>query len=570
MDPRTAASVLTGIAEHLQLAGAQRFKSRAYETAARALLGLDTDDIGALDRTGALAAARGIGPATLAVLRDLIGTGESRYLAQLRAGTPEGLLALLHVPGLAPERIALIHETLGVDSLDSLEAAARDGRLATVKGLGPKGIARILKGIDFARRAGTRQLYPRAIAAAQPLLQLVLAHPGVQHAQLAGSLRRHGETPADVDIVAVTASDPAAVANDFARSPGVREVAFATPGSPAITYMDGARLDLHLVPERDFAIALWRATGNDAHVAGVRERLAARGFVLEGDRLRDARGVTVPVSDEAAIYGRAGMALVPPQMREGRGEIDRAATGPIPALIELADLRGVLHCHSTWSDGRATIAEMAAAARVRGWQYIGITDHSQAAFYAGGMSPERVAEQHDEIDALNVVQSDVRILKGIEADILPDGRIDYDEAVLARFDFVIGSVHSRFAMERTAMTDRVLRALDSPFLTVLLSRDAYAIDLDAVLAKAGAVGVAVELNADPHRLDLDWRMIPAACAAGAVIEIGPDAHSTTGLDNVAYGVGIARKAGLSAAAVLNTRSADDILAFARARREGRR
>jgi DNA polymerase (family X) len=309
-------------------------------------------------------------------------------------------------------------------------------------------------------------------------------------------------------------------------------------------------------------------------VGDVAALLAERGFALDGDRLVDERHASVPVSDEASLYSRAGLAFVPPELREGRGELDVAARGEVPTLLEPADIRGVLHCHSTWSDGKASISEMADAARERGWSYIGITDHSQAAFYAGGLSRERVLAQHEEIDALNASRSDVRVLKGVEADILADGALDYDQDLLGRFDYVIGSVHSRFSMDRATMTARVLRALDDPHLTILghptgrllLSREPFAIDLEAVLEKAGAVGVAVELNADPHRLDLDWRHIPQALRYGATIEIGPDAHSPKGLDHMATGIGIARKGGLAARDVLNARSADDVLAFARRRR----
>ena len=575
MESRTAAHVLGLIAGHLELRGEQAFKVKAYRSAARAVLALEADDLAALDRTGTLAATRGLGPATLGVLRDLLATGESSYLERLRATAPDSLLPLLRVPGLGVARIAQLHERLGVDSLDTLEAAARDGRLRTVKGIGARGVARILAGIGFARRAGARQLYPRALDAAQRLLHLVEAHPAVHRAAIAGSVRRHAETPADVDIVAATRDDPGAVARGIATAPGVREAVATGPGSLAITFADGAHLDLHVVADRDFALACWRATGSDAHVDAVRGRLAARGFVLDGDRLRDARGEAVPLSDEQALYERAAMAFVPPEMREDLGEVEVAARGPLPALLEASALQGVLHCHSTWSDGTATIAEMAAAARARGYRYLGITDHSQAAAYAGGLPPARVHQQHDEIDALNAATPEFRILKGVEADILADGSIDYDDGLLASFDFVIGSVHSRFTMDRSTMTDRVLHALESGFLTVLghptgrllLAREAYEIDMDVVLAAAGAAGVAVELNADPHRLDLDWRLLPAARAAGSLIEIGPDAHSPAGLDNVRVGVGIARKAGLCAADVLNARSAAEVLAFARARRE---
>ena len=574
MDPRTAAHVLTQIAAYLELRGESRFKAKAYQGAARALVGLDTDDLAALDRDGTLAATRGLGPATLSVVRDLIDTGESRYLTQLKADLPPGVLELLEVPGLATPKIHLLHETLGVDSLDSLEAAAREGKLAKLKGFGPKTAERILKGIVAVRAAGSQQLYPRAIAAAGALLSGVRNHPDISQAEIAGSLRRHRETAGNVNIVAACRVSPVAVARSFARAPGVREADGEGTASLRIEYVDGEQLRLHCVPTINFAVALWRATGTEEHVAAVASRLATHGFTVEGDVVLDATGSEVPVPDEATLYSLAGLAWVPPEMRESLGEVEAAARGALPQLLEPADLRGVLHCHTTWSDGKASVAEMAAAAQGRGWEYIGISDHSQAAFYAGGLTPDQVREQHDEIDEYNATHPDFRVLKGIEADILADGSLDYDDALLDRLDFVIASVHSRFSMDLASMTSRVLRALEDPRLTILghptgrllLSREAYAIDMEAVLEKAGAVGAAVELNADPHRLDLDWRLLPRARECGIPIEIGPDAHSTAGLDNIRYGVGMARKAGLRAADVLNTRPAEQVLAFARGRR----
>jgi len=575
MDPRSAAHVLSQIAAHLELRGESRFKIKAYEQAARAVVALETDDLGALDRAGTLGATRGIGPATLSILRELIESGESRYLEQLRADTPAGLLDLLRIPGLAAAKIHFLHDTLGVDSVDSLETAIRDGRLTKLKGFGPKTSEKLLKAIGFYRSTGARELHHRGVVAARALLGMVRAHPDVVTAEVAGSVRRHGETIGDTDIVAACRIDPMVVAASFARAPGVREVVRAGTASPGITYVDGARLDLHCVPERDFAVGLWRATGSAAHVADVSARLAEHGFSLVGDVVRNARDAIVDVPDETALYALAGLAFVPPEMREAHGEIERAAAGSITDLITLDDIRGALHCHSTWSDGKATIAEMADASRARGWRYIGITDHSQAAFYAGGMSRDKVLMQHAEIDALNAAAQDgFRILKGIEADILADGAIDYDASLLDRFDFVVGSVHSRFAMDGKAMTERVLRALDDPHLTVLghptgrllLSRDGYPIDMNAVLEKAAARGVAVEINADPHRLDLDWRLLPKARSLGVTIEIGPDAHSTHSLDNMGFGVGMARKGGITRGEVLNARSAADVVAFARARR----
>ncbi|MEO8620672.1 MAG: DNA polymerase/3'-5' exonuclease PolX [bacterium] len=575
MDPRSAAHALTQIAAFLELRGESTFKSKAYEQAARAITAHDTDDLGVLDRAGELANTPGIGKTILAVLRDLIETGESRYLEQLRADLPAGMLDLLNVPGLPTAKIHLLHETLGIDSVDALDAAARDGRLTNLKGFGPKTAAKILRGIELFRASGSRSLCNRATEQARSLLAAVKAHPDVISAAIAGSVRRHNETIGDVDIVAACRGDSLAVAASFARAPGVRTVLLGDTASPNIAFMDGAHLNLFCVREEDFVVALWRATGSDEHVNTAAALLARVGVRLDGDVLRDKKGVAIPITSEEQIYQLIDLPLIPAEMREDGQEFLLAVARRLPELVELGDIRGALHCHSTYSDGKATISEMAESAKSRGWSYIGITDHSQAAFYANGMSRERVLAQHDEIDALNAQATDFRILKGIEADILADGALDYDAELLDRFDFVVGSIHSRFAMDRPKMTERVLRALDDPHLTILghptgrllLSRDPYPIDIDAVLEKAADVGVAVELNADPKRLDLDWRLLRRAKTLGISIEIGPDAHSTKGLDCTAIGVGIARKGGLEATDVLNAGSVHDVLAFARARHE---
>ena len=578
MDPRSAAHALTRIAALLELRGESRFKTRAYQSAARAVAALDTDDLGPMLRDGALESVPGVGPATLAVLRDLATTGESSLLERLLDDTPEGLLELLRVPGLGPAKIHALHQALGVASVHDLAQAAADGRLTSVPGFGDKTAERILKGVAFFQRSGAHVLFPRAATEAARLLADVERHPDVAAASVAGSIRRRREVVCDVDVVAAVRGDPAAVAASFARAPAVREVDGAGGPSVRVTYVDGTTLDLHCVPPARYPVALWRATGSAGHVEQVAERLAARGYALDGDALRDAAGREVAVADEAALYARAALAFVVPELREALGEVEAAAAGRLPGLIEPADLRGVLHCHSTWSDGAATVAEMADAARARGWGYLGITDHSQYASYAGGLLPASVREQHAEIDALNARWADAgdpfRLLKGIEADILPEGRLDYDDATLDAFDYVIGSVHSRFGMPEAEMTDRVCRAMDDPRLTVLghptgrllLAREGYAIDMRAVIEKAAEVGAAIELNADPHRLDLDWRLCRDAKARGVTIEIGPDAHSPAGLDNVRFGVGIARKGWLEPADVLNARPADDVLAFARRRR----
>ncbi|HMF87484.1 MAG TPA: PHP domain-containing protein, partial [Gemmatimonadaceae bacterium] len=406
------------------------------------------------------------------------------------------------------------------------------------------------------------------------LLANVVKHPDVTHAEVAGSIRRHNEVVSDIDIVAECSADPAAVAASFARAPGVSQSKIQEdPGSVHIRFVDGAHIDMHCVSKGEYPVALWRATGSAAHVEEMTVLARTMGFEIAGNALVNKGGERVRLKSEDEFFTALDLVPIPPELREGMGEIEAAARRELPNLVTFDDLTGVLHCHSDYSDGTATIEEMAMAAQERGWNYIGISDHSESAFYAGGLKRDMLLRQHEEIDRLNERMNGFRILKGIEADILADGRLDYDARILDSFDYVVGSIHSRFSMDGDAMTKRVLAALDDPHLTILahptgrllLTREPYAIDVEAVLEKAADLGIAVELNADPHRLDLDWRYCRQAKELGVTIEIGPDAHSTAALDNVHFGIGMARKAWLEAGEILNTRSADAVLAFARRR-----
>ena len=575
MDPRSVAHALAQIADFLELKGENRFKSAAYRNAAGAIVAVQSDDLAPALASGELAELKGIGPATLSTIRELVENGESRYLEQLRSEIPEGLLEMLRVPGLGTAKIQKIHEGLGISSVEGLEQAANDGRLAKLPRFGAGTAAKILKGIAYLRATSAYMLYQRALAEAEQMLATVRAHPGVDTAMLAGSLRRRNEVVRDIDVVAACRDAPERVVADFARAPGVREAELTGDGAVALHFVDGSVLDLHCVTPDRLSIALWRATGSAVHERELLDHAASRGLTIVRDELRDAAGARIPVSDEHALYGVLGLAFVEPEMREGRGEIAAAAANALPALIESRDVRGVLHCHSDYSDGKNTIAEMAAAARALGWTYIGISDHSQSAFYAGGLKPDAVIAQHAEIDRLNSSDIGILLLKGVEADILADGQIDYDPELLDRFDYVIASVHSRFSMNREMMTARVLRALDDPHVTILghptgrllLSREAYAIDMEAVIEKAADRGVALEINADPHRLDLDWRHCQVAKSLGCLFEIGPDAHSTRGLANMEFGVGIARKGWLEASDVINALSATQITERLRKRRQ---
>ncbi len=574
MDSRTAAHFLSQIGALLEAKGEHKFKARAYAGAARALIALDTDDLGPLVRSGELAKTPGIGPATLGVVRELVETGESSYLAKLREGMPEGLADLMRVPGLNAAKIQVIHQSLGVETLEDLERVAENGQLADLPRFGKKTADRILKGISILRRNTHLERFPQAALEAHVLVANVVKHPDVIQADVAGSVRRHNEVIADIDIVAECSANPVDVAASFARAPGIKKATLGVePGSVDLRFVDGTHLDMHCVARGDFAVALWRATGSSAHVEEVMEHAKAKGVTFEGNNvLRKSKTLSIP--DEETLFAELGLSWIPPEMREAMGEVKAAAAGKLPDLVVYDDITGVLHCHSEYSDGTSSIADMATAAQERGWSYIGISDHSESAFYAGGLKRDKILRQHEEIDRLNEGFTGFRVLKGIEADILADGRVDYDAQTLDQFDYVIGSIHSRFSMDGDAMTKRVLTALEDPHLTILahptgrllLSREPYAIDVEAVIEKAAEMQVALELNCDPHRLDLDWRYCRQAKERGVTIEIGPDAHSPAAVDNVHFGIGLARKAWLTSREILNTRTADDILKFARRRK----
>jgi DNA polymerase (family 10) len=574
MDSRTAAHVLNQIGSLLELTGAPRFNARAYQKAGRAILALGADDLAPLLKSGELQKTPNVGPATVAVIRDLIENGESSLLERLNEETPRGLVQMARVPGLGIAKVRLIHSELGVETLEDLEKAARDGRLAKIKGFGPKTAERVLGGIQFARDSGRRSLYHRGLLEATVLREGVSRHPDVIEAFIAGTERRHLEVIGDIDIVAVCSADPAGVARSFADQPAVKDAIENGP-RVSIRYVDDTRMDLWCATPAEAAVTLWRATGSESHIVGIESFASERGFTLKDASLVDPRGKKVRIGSEADFFNALALDLIPPELREGTGEIEAAASESLPELVTSDDIKGALHCHSTWSDGGATIAEMAGAAKARGWKYVGITDHSQAAFYAGGMKRDEILRQHEEIDELNSRMKGFRILKGIECDILPGGDLDYGDDTLDMFEYVVGSVHSQFKLGEREMTARILKAMDDPRLTILghatgrllLSRQPYELDIDAVLDKAVETGTVLELNCDPHRMDLDWRYVREAKEKGITIEIGPDAHSEIELDNVESGVGMARKAWLTRNDVLNTKSAAQVLKVAAAKRK---
>jgi DNA polymerase (family X) len=565
MDKQAARQTLEQIAAFLELRGETPFRVRAYQNAARALAGFSGDVAGGVE-SGALAEVKGVDPGTLEVVRELVTTGRSSVLDELREQIPPGLVEMLRIPGLGVAKVRQIHRALGIESLAELDVAAQDGRLAKLPRFGVKTAANVRKGIVFLRETSEFRLFHYALAEAHGVQQALAALEGVQAVELAGSVRRCREVIRDLDLVVIAESDAArtSLVKRLGQVPGVTEFA-GTEGTVTLRFTSGTVVDVFLATPDTCGLAWVRATGSEAHLAELDSRARACGVAL-------GRGAAFP--DEASVYRALGLAWIPPELREGAGECDAAASGRLPTLVEQSDLRGLLHCHTNYSDGASTVAEWAHVCRAAGYEWIGITDHSVSSPYAGGLAPTAIASQREEIDAVNQSTSGFRVLHGVEADILADGTLDYDSDTLDRFDFVIGSIHSRFGMNETEMTRRVLSAMDDPHLTILghptgrllLAREPYAIDLDQVLAKAALRGIAVEVNADPHRLDLDWRVVRQARDSGVVISIGADAHSTGGITNVAIGLGIARKGWVEAHQVLNTRDSAAFRAFAQQRR----
>jgi DNA polymerase (family X) len=557
---REAAAALAEIAVLLEVVGGNPFRAKAFQAAARALE-TSAADLPALAAEGRLRSLPAVGAGIAGVLEELLATGTAAVLEELRAGTPAGIFDLMRIRGLGAKRIRTLYAGLGIDSLDALEEAAAAGRIRALPGFGAKTEERILAGVAFARALRGRRRRHQAIPSAAALLELVEGLPGVIRASSAGELRRRLEVVSSLDLVAAS-DDPAATLAAFRALQGGEPGADPTVVRTHLT--DGLAVALRSVPAEAYAAALLHDTGSEAHLEQLRARAAGQGLRLAPDGVyRGKERFQTP--DEAAVYGALELAPVPPELREGWGEVEAAAAGTLPVLVETADLRGTFHCHTTWSDGRASVAEMAEAARARGWRYLGIADHSQAAGYAGGLSPAAVRRQHREIDAWNREHGGrgtdrFRLLKGIEADILADGSLDYDDRLLAGFDYVVGSVHSGFGMTEREMTARLLRAVSHPRLTILghatgrllLRRDGYAVDVRAVVDAAAEHGVAVEINADPARLDVDWRTARYAAERGVLVPVNPDAHSAAALGNVAYGIDVARKGWLTAPQVLNT------------------
>jgi DNA polymerase (family 10) len=577
MDAKQIARIFEEIGEILAIKGESPFKTRAYENAARTVEGLGSGLEEAV-REGTLTDIKGIGEGLAKKITELVTTGSLEYYEELRASVPDGLLQMRRIPGMGPKKIKAVYEKLGIATVGELEYACKENRLAVLDGFGAKTQQNILAGIEQLKRHAEQHLYSAAIEQAMAIVAALesLGRKVIPRLSIAGSLRRRKEVIRDIDIVAAS-PNPKKLMEFFVGLDGVETVIAHGDTKSSIRLASGINCDLRVVPEAQFPYALLYLTGSKDHNVAIRTR--AKGKVYKINEYGLFRGErNIKCADEAAIYEKIGLAYIPPELREDMGEIEAAERGELPTLVEEGDLRGILHVHSDYSDGVHTIEHLAKAAKERNAEYLGIADHSQSAQYAHGLTPARVKQQHKEIDALNKKLKSFRVLKGIEVDIGPDGKLDYTGKILETFDFVIAAVHTRFTMGKAEMTKRIVTAMRDPHVNILahptgrllLSRDAYAVDMDEVIAEAAKLGVFLEINAHPQRLDLDWRLCKPAKEKGCTFAVCPDAHRADDFSHVAYGVGVARKGWLEAGDIVNTRSTDEVLELFAARRRHER
>ncbi|MBM7582164.1 DNA polymerase (family 10) [Caldicoprobacter guelmensis] len=568
MDKKTVADILNEIGLLLELKGENPFKSRAYYNAARIIEVLD-EDLEAMVKEGRLKDVKGIGEALEKKITELVTTGKLKYYEELKQSVPLGLVEMLKIPGLGPKKIKTLYDKLGITTIGELEYACIENRLLSLPGFGEKTQKKVLEGIQFIKQFSGHHLYFEAYEEAVRLKEYLESTGLVIRCEIAGSIRRKKEIVKDIDILA-TSAQPEKLMECFVNYQGVKDVVAKGDTKTSVVLNSGINADLRVVKDEEFPYALHHFTGSKEHNTAMRHRAKAMGIKMNEYGLFKG-DVLIRCASEEEIFEKLNLCYIPPELRENAGEIEAAERGEIPVLVEEKDLKGVFHVHTTYSDGRNSLSDIVQRARELGYSYIAITDHSKSAFYAAGLSEERLLEQWEEIEALNREYDDIVILKGIEVDILPDGSLDYGDDVLEKFDLVIASIHSHFKMGREEMTRRVVKAIENDHVHIvghltgrlLLSRDGYEIDVYEVIEAAREHGKVIEINSSPYRLDLDWRYIKHAKERGVKFAICPDAHSIEGLEDVKYGIGIARKGWLEAKDVINTYEIQQVLDFLR-------
>jgi DNA polymerase (family 10) len=563
------AKLFNEIADLLEIKDENIFKIRAYRRAAMNLESL-TEEIESVAERGGLTDIAGIGKDLAAKIGQALETGRIEYLDELRKEIPRGVVELMEIPGVGPKTAKMLFETLQVDSVEKLEALAQEGKLLGLPGIKQKTIENILKGIQVVKRGRERMLLGRALPLAREIVQALEKLPQVKKISLAGSLRRMRETVRDFDLL-VTSTKPAKVMEAFIALPQVAEVLAHGETKATVRHREGIQIDLRVVEPECFGAALQYFTGSKDHNIRVRELASRKGLkVSEYGVFNEATGRRIAGATEEEVYKAIGLPYMPPELREDTGEVEAALDGRLPDLLTLDDLRGDLHAHTNWSDGHHELETLVQAAHRKGYEYIIVSDHSRSSTVAGGLSEEKLLEQIGKIRALNRKYRNFRILTGSECDILADGRLDYSDRVLAQLDIVLCAVHSRFKQGRAEMTARIVKALGNPYVNIVAhptgrligERDPYDVDLEAVFAAAKQHGKAVEINAQPSRLDLNDHHARRAKVLGVMISINTDTHFLDQLDNMALGVATARRAWISKVDVINTMPLGKLLTWA--------
>lgn len=572
MNKTEIAAVLTEIGTLLELKGENPFKIRAYQAGARVVESLGEGELKQRIEAGTLEEVKGIGEALAQKITELHTTGRLEYFEKLAQSVPAGLVEILRIPGIGAKKARALQEKLGIDTVAKLRAACAAGSVAALDGFGEKTQERILTGIRNREAYNKRHLWLTAWEVAGPILAGLRKLPGVNQAESCGSLRRRLESVGDLDFLVAT-TEPAPIVEWFVSQSGIKEITARGETKASVRLDSGLQADLRLVPPEQFVFALHHLTGSKDHNVQMRHRAQQRGLSMsewglvpaegEGTAKEKAEqpGHKTGIKNEEQLFQKLGLAFIPPELREGLGEIEAAEQGPLPRLVEEEDIRGVFHNHTTASDGHNTLEEMTAAAQALGLEYLGIADHSKSSVQARGLTEARLGEQIAAIRKLNASKKfKCHVFTGTECDILPDGKLDFDPGVLAQLDYTVVSVHSSFRQEREVMTRRIIRAIEQPHVTMLghltgrllLEREGYEVDVDKVIDAAIANGVVIELNANPSRLDLDWRHWRKAAERGLLCSINPDAHGTDQLPYYQVGVGSARKGWLTKENVINT------------------
>jgi DNA polymerase (family 10) len=558
------ADALDEVADLLELEQANPFRVRAYRNAARAMRGLGTEIATLLARGEELPQISGIGKDLAGKIAELARTQRLPLLKELRGHAPPIAIELLHLPNLGPKRVKLLCDELDIHSMEQLQRALLDGRVRELPGFGAGLERKLLQAIGERRQKPTRFKLAAVEGFVEPLLAYLAKGPGVGRVTVAGSYRRCQETVGDIDIVATATKGPP-VTKWFTQYEEVARISAAGDTRATVVLRCGLQVDLRIVPAESYGAALHYFTGSKAHNIAIRRRGQERGFKINEYGVFRGRH-RVGGETEEEVYRAIDLPFIPPELRENRGEIEAAAAHTLPKLVELADLRGDLHAHSTATDGHNSIAEMAAAARAAGLHYIAITEHSRRLTMAHGLDPERLRRQIVEIDRLNAVKPGITVLRGIEVDILEDGKLDLPDSVLKELDLVVAAVHSRFNLSREKQTERILRAIERPCFTILAhptgrligEREPYDVDMPRLIAAARQRGCFLELNAHPDRLDLTEVHCRMAKDAGVLVSIATDAHRVTEFSSLRFGVGQARRGWLGPQDVLNTRPLDEL------------